>query len=385
MLNRLLKLPQKQHMILFGARGTGKSTLLKHQFDARHCLWIDLLDPEAEDRFARSPGELQAIVKALPESTTHIIIDEIQKLPKLLDVVHLLIESTSKYFVLTGSSARKLKHGGANLLAGRAFVYHLFPFSFLELGEKFELSESLHWGMLPRIIHLNTPEEKMRFLQAYAQTYLKEEIWHEQLIRNLDPFRRFLEVSAQCNGKIINYHNIAEDVGVDDKTVKNYFNLLEDTLIGFFLEPFQHSFRKRLSQKPKFYYFDPGVVRSLTRTLSLPLKPGTSAYGDIFEQFVIVECLKAANYYQPEFRFSYLKTKDDAEIDLVVERPGQPVLFIEIKSNTQIKQHELQSFIRLSQDFPNAEAVCFSNDPYPKQIAHITVLPWQAGIKQYFA
>jgi predicted AAA+ superfamily ATPase len=263
-------------------------------------------------------------------------------------------------------------------------VYHLFPFSFLELGEKFQLSEALHWGMLPRIIHLDTSEEKLRFLQAYAQTYLKEEIWHEQLIRNLDPFRRFLEVSAQCNGKIINYKNIADDVGVDDKTVKNYFNLLEDTLVGFFLEPFQHSFRKRLSQKPKFYYFDTGVVRSLTRTLSLPLKPGTSAYGDVFEQFVIIESLKAANYYQPEFRFSYLKTKDDAEIDLVVERPGLPVLLIEIKSNTHIKPHDLSSFIRLSQDFPNAEVVCFSNDPHPKQIAHITVLAWQEGIKKYF-
>jgi uncharacterized protein len=197
---------------------------------------------------------LKAIVEGLPETVTHVVVDEIQKLPKLLDIVHSLIEKTNKYFILTGSSARKLKYGGANLLAGRAFVYHLFPFSFLELKDNFNFSTAMQFGMLPKLWSYDTDEERSLFLQAYAFTYLKEEIRGEQLTKNLDAFRRFLEVAAQCNGKIINYANLARDVGVDDKTIKEYFTILEDTLVGFLLEPFQHSFRKRLSQKPKFYF-----------------------------------------------------------------------------------------------------------------------------------
>lgn len=384
MLPRLLTLPEKQSLLLFGARGTGKSTLVKKQFDVQRSLYINLLLPDEEERFARNPSELQALTLALPAQITHIVIDEIQKIPKLLSIVHELIESTSKKFVMTGSSARKLKYGGADLLAGRAFVYHLFPFSFLELGTQFDLNHALHWGLLPKTISLETSEEKMQFLQAYAYTYLKEEIWAEQLIRKLDPFRRFLEVAAQCNGKIINYANIARDVGVDDKTIKSYFSILEDTLIGFFLEPYISSFRKRLSLKPKFYFFDVGVTRALARMLSLPLKPGNSLYGDTFEHFIILECMKLASCYQPEFRFSYLKTKDDAEIDLVVERPGCPILFIEIKSSASVTEENLYTLKQLSKDFEQCESVCFSNDTRRKCFGKLTVIPWQEGIKQYF-
>lgn len=384
MIPRLIKLPEEQSFLLFGARGTGKSTKLKEQFQTKNSLWFDLLDPIEEERFALNPNELKNIVLAAPKHITYIVIDEIQKNPKLLNVVHSLIESTDKCFIMTGSSARKLKRDGANLLAGRAFVYNLFPFSFLELGDKFNLTKALQWGLLPKISSFTDDEDKLRFLQAYAHTYLKEEIWGEQFIRKLDPFRKFLEVSAQCNGKIINYANIARDVGADDKTVKEYFTLLEDTLIGFFLEPFQHSFRKRLSLKPKFYYFDTGVVRALSRSLTVTLIPGTSAYGEAFEHFIILECIKLAAYNKYEFRFSYLKTKDDAEIDLVVERPELPILFIEIKSSTNVKAEDLTTFAELVKDFDHAQAVCFSNDKYQKQIGDITVIPWQDGIKQFF-
>lgn len=389
MIPRLLKLPENQSFFLFGARGTGKSTLLSSLFkkttDSGHSLLFNLLDPSIEDRFTRNPNELKEIVLALPKETTHIILDEIQKAPKLLDVVHYLIESTDKKFILTGSSARKLKHGGANLLAGRAFVYHLYPFSYLELGNKFHLEDALHWGLLPKIFEFSTSEEKEQFLQAYALTYLKEEIWAEQFIRELDPFRSFLEVAAQMNGKIINFSKISKDVGADDKTIERYYSILEDTLIGFFLNPFQHSFRKRLSLKPKFYFFDVGAVRALSRTLSISIKSGTSAYGEMFEHFVILEAYKLASYFQTEYRLSYLKTKDDAEIDLVIERPGKPILFIEIKSTTQVRKEDLSSFIKLTQDFVECEAVCFSNDPHTKKIEDITIYPWEEGIKKYFS
>lgn len=382
---RQLVLPAKQSFFVFGARGTGKSTFLAEQFSEETSFWVDLLKPVNEERFSLHPGDLEALVKELPDSITHIVIDEIQKIPKLLDVVHFLIEKTNKYFVMTGSSARKLKRGGANLLAGRAFVYHLFPLSYYELGAAFQLDEVLQRGALPKIFLYSDDNEKKQFLQAYTYTYLKEEIWAEHFINKLDPFRRFLEVAAQCNGKIINYRNIARDVGVDEKTVKEYFVILEDTLLGFFLEPFHHSFRKRLSLKPKFYFFDIGVTRALARLLSVPLKPGTSAYGETFEHFIILECFKLASYLQPEYRFSYLKTKDDAEVDLVVERPGQPVLFIEIKSSENVRPEDLSTFSRLVQDFGHCEAICLSRDPFRKRFDSITIMPWKEGLDWLFS
>ncbi len=383
---RLLKIHKNQTLFLFGARGVGKSTLIHDEFSPASTCWIDLLDPFEEDRFARNPNELKAIVKALPDNVTHVVIDEIQKLPRLLDVIHSLIETTKKCFILTGSSARKLKYGGANLLAGRAFVYHLFPFSFLELKDRFDFSVAMRFGLLPKLLDYKTDEERSLFLQAYALTYLKEEIRAEQLTKNLDAFRRFLEVAAQCNGKIINYSNIARDVGVDDKTIKEYFTILEDTLVGFMLEPFQHSFRKRLSQKSKFYFFDVGVARALLRQLSLPLLPGTSMYGEVFEHLVILECIKLASYFHPEYRFSYLRTKDDAEIDLVVERPGLPLLFVEIKSGDDIQELSLRTLFMIKKEIKNCETVCFSNDRRPRKLTEdILVLPWQLGVERYFS
>lgn len=384
MIERLLKLPPDHSLLLFGARNTGKSTLLQQTYSKETSISFDFLDPILEDRFARNPNELKQIVLGLPENITHIIIDEIQKVPKLLNVIHFLIKETKKKFIMTGSSARKLKYGGANLLAGRAFVYHLFPFSFLELKSNFNLSDALHWGLLPSIYNLNTNNERMKFLQTYALTYLNEEIWAEHFIKKLDPFRRFLEVAAQTNGKIINYANIARDVGVDDKTVKEYFHLLEDTLVGFFLEPFHHSFRKRLSAKSKFYFFDTGVCRALARHLSLPLQKSTSNYGEVFKHFIINECYKLANYFYPEYKFSYMMTKDEAEIDLVVDRPGLPLLFIEIKSKNSVSAENLRSFQQLVNDFPNCDAICLSTDTYIKKINNITIYPWMEGIQKYF-
>lgn len=385
MLTRLLVLPKNRSYFLFGARNTGKSTLVGQSCDPDKTLTINLLDVEQEERLTKHPSELIAMVRALPERVTHVVIDEIQKIPALLNIVHLLIEQNKKLsFVLTGSSARKLKQSGVNLLAGRALVYHLYPFSCFELSDQFNLDDALRFGTLPSIVACETNENKQQFLSAYTQTYLKEEIWYEHLIRKLDPFRRFLEVSAQMNGKIVNMSTIAKDVGVDDKTIRSYFALLEDTLVGFMLEPFKHSFRKRLRTQPKFYYFDTGVARSLMRQLSVPLSPSTSAYGDAFEHYVILECVKLASYYYPEYRFSFLKTKDDAEVDLVVERPGKTLLFIEIKSTTMVAEAQLQGFIRLSKDFGECEAVCFSRDAYAKQLGVVTVLPWQEGLKHYF-
>lgn len=381
---RLRQFPNKHSFFLFGPRGTGKSTLLKKSFDEHKCLWLDLLDSEVEERFFKNPSELHAIVKALPSHIQYVVIDEVQKVPKLLDEVHRLIEETDKVFVLTGSSARKLKRGSANLLAGRAFVYSLYPLSCFEIGAPFDLQKALCWGTLPKIFHLEQDGEKAAFLRSYTDTYLKEEISNEQVIRRLSPFRRFLEVAAQCNGKVINYANIARDVGVDDKTIKEYFSILEDTMIGFFLESYHNSFRKRLVEKPKFYFFDPGVVRALSRRLSIPLTPHTSLYGEAFEHFIVLEFIRLGSYFQPEYRFSFIRTTGDVEVDLVVERPGKPLLCVEIKSSDSIHQEDLGSFSRLTKDLPNCEAIVLSQDRFMKKFGHVTCYPWREGLAEFF-
>ena len=385
MIDRLINIDKNEHFFLFGPRGTGKSTLLHALFEPKTTLYLDLLQPELEDEFSRSPQSFRARVLGTQPSTTHIIIDEVQKVPKLLDVVHSLIEETDKVFILTGSSARKLKRGGANLLAGRAQVLELFPFSAIELDEDFSLDSALAFGTLPKAVNSESDQSRRRFLSAYALTYLKEEIQAEQIVRNLDPFRRFLEVAAQMSGKIINFASIARDVGVDDKTIKGYYQILEDTLVGTFLEPHHTSLRKRVSMKPKFYLFDTGVQRALSRSLTIPIQEGTSAYGELFESFFINECLKLNKYFELDFSFSYLSTRDGVEIDLVVERPGAPLLLMEIKSAALIQDKHLASLATLGAEFPDAERVCVARVGHAEKHDGIMVLPWRTALETYFA
>ena len=383
-LNRELILPLDKNIILFGARNTGKSTLIRHTFPKEKSFWVDLLKFDEEDKYRRYPNLLVEETLALPQEITHVIIDEIQKLPKLLNAVHYLIENTDKKFVLTGSSARKLKSANVNLLAGRAFVFNLFPLSKEELGDKFNLEEYLRWGGLPAIYDkYDSESDRRNFLNSYTNTYLREEILYEQFVRQIEPFQRFLEVAAQENGEIINYSNISRDVGIDDKTVKNYFSLLEETLIGFSLEAYEKSVRKRINQKAKFYFFDLGVVRAITRQLTVPFVNFSSEFGRAFEHFVITEAIKTSSYLQKDFKFSYLRTKDGAEIDLVVERPNDSLLFIEIKSRSEVKSEKLNNLKSLAKDH-GAEAICFSRDKFARKIDNVTIYPWNEGLKKYF-
>lgn len=381
---RKLQLPLNQNIILFGARNTGKSTLLKNTFPKEKCFWIDLLNYDSELKYMKNPSALISEVQSLEDHISHVIIDEIQKVPKLLNAVHFLIESTNKKFVMTGSSAKKLKSANVNMLAGRAFVFHLYPMTFLELKEKFNLNEVLNWGSLPALYtRFFYEEDKRMFLNSYVQTYLKEEVWYEQFIKKMDPFVRFLEVAAQTNGEIVNFSKLSNDTGVDDKTIRNYFSLLEDTLIGYFLDPFERSVRKRVNQKPKFYFFDCGVIKSLTRTLSVPYVEFSASYGKAFEHFIITECIRLSSYAKNDFRFSYLRTKDGAEVDLIVERPGKKLLFIEIKSSSSVRDEQLTNLIKLSRDH-NAESACFSRDTIARKVENTVIFPWKDGIKKYF-
>jgi predicted AAA+ superfamily ATPase len=384
MLPRACSFSDSSSFLLLGPRGTGKSTILRERFAGLSTLWIDLLDPETEHRFSREPGALREVVEAAP-AADWVVLDEVQKVPALLDVVHGCIEGSLRgrrkvRFAMTGSSARKLKRGAVNLLAGRAFVYHLFPMTARELGTAFDLSRALRFGTLPATLGFGTDGDRSEFLRAYARTYLKEEVWSEHLIRRLDPFRRFLEVAAQCNGEILNYSNIARDVGVDHKTVSAYFEILEDTLLGFTLEPWHTSVRKRQRQAPKFWWFDPGVARALAGTLTVDLVPRSGGFGRAFEHFVMLEIIRAADYARSDFRFFYLRTKDDAEIDLIVERPGRPLALIEIKSTDRVESRHVRDLHRFLPEFPGAMPLCLSRDPLRRQIGDVLAVPWHEGL-----
>ena len=213
-------------------------------------------------------------------------------------------------------------------------------------------------------------------------TYLKEEVWAEHLIRKLDPFRRFLGVAAQCNGEILNYSNIARDIGADHKTVSSYFEILEDTLLCFLLEPYHASVRKRQRQSPKFFFFDPGVTRALSGTLNVELVTSTYGFGRAFEHFVLLEMVRLSDYRQKDYKFSYLRTKDGAEIDLIVERPGRNMVLVEIKSTDHVDERDTRDLSRFLPDFPGAEAFCLSRDKVRKRIGDVLAVPWQDGLEE---
>jgi predicted AAA+ superfamily ATPase len=383
MFPRIINIPQSKSFFLFGARGVGKSTLLKHRLNTETTHTINLLKAREEDRFTRDPDLFVEVVNGLSPQVSCVVIDEIQKVPKLLDLVHLLIEESEvkRQFILTGSSARKLKRGQANLLAGRAVTRNLYPLSAEELGDRFQLATYLKWGGLPEI--WNQPQEVDRsdFLEAYATVFIKEEIQAEQIVRQLGPFRRFIEVAAQCNGKILNYSKMSRDIGADPKTIKSYYEVLVDTLIGFYIEAYHTSRRKRLVQAPKFYFFDPGIARALARYLEVAPVPSTSYYGELFEHFIILEIFKKSEYNRLNYRLNYLRTEDQAEVDLVIERPGKAIALVEIKSKQQVHKEDLRHLLKFSADFPDAEAYCFSQDSLARTIDGVTIMHWKEGIK----
>lgn len=380
MLDRLINLPINYSFFLFGARGTGKTSLLKYRF-AENVHYVDLLNLDLEATYQLDPEQFYRELSALPTDTRVVIVDEIQKVPKLLDVVHRKIEESSLMFILTGSSARKLKRGAANLLAGRAFVFHLHPLTAKELGDGFNLNRALSFGTLPAVWNFSEDIDRRRFLKAYSNTYLKEEVWGEQLVREIEPFRRFLQVSAQQHGQIINYSRISRDVGVDDSTVKNYFSILEDTLVGFYLPAYSGSERKQLKMSPKFYLFDNGVRRALAGVVDYELLPGSSEFGIAFEQMVISEIMRRVAYLEIEVQFSFLATEGGAEIDLVVNKGKRTLALVEIKSTNRLSFHDdLKHLLGFKDDFNRALKLCLYNGERAMQEYGIHVFPWQQGI-----
>lgn len=369
-IERTLKPTKKYGYFLFGPRGAGKSTLLSLLYLDTECYKINLLKEEEEDSYRRNPDQLITIAKGLSSQIKYIIIDEIQKIPKLLDIVHLLIENEKipQFFILTGSSSRKLKLAGANLLAGRVFTYTLYPFSFQELNNIFTLELALNWGLMPKIYSFEEDADKKNFLRAYVFSYLKAEIWQEQLIRKLEPFQKFIEIVGQNCTEEINFSRYANQVGVDDKTIKSYFEILEDTFMGFYLRPYQSSIRKQLTQAPKFYLIDVGIMKAMAGHLSISLQAKTIEYGKYFEAFFIIECYKKINYLQNDYKMNFLRTKSGVEIDLVLTTPLGKEKFIEIKSTSTVEDYHIKSLKNFLQEHDDVqrEYYLISCDPIKK-------------------
>jgi len=380
MFKRLINPLKQKSFFLFGARGVGKSTFLRAYFKDLRVLWFDLLDAELEDRFVTNPKAFQLEVASQLAKVDWIVIDEIQKCPKLLNYVQKFIVEDKAKFALTGSSARRLKQKGTNLLAGRAVTEQLYPLTFLELKKEFSLDEVLHTGSLPEMVLSKSSEERNAFLRSYVLNYLKLEVQAEQWVRKLEPFRRFLPLAAQMNTRILNYTNLAKDIGVDTTTVQSYFDILEDTLLGTRIPAYHRSIRKQQRKAPKFYFFDLGVKRAAERSLDVPLKKGTYAYGEAFEHLVVMEIYRLAQYQKKDYELSYLLTKDGAEIDLIIDRPGKPLCLIEIKSKERVDERDIKNLEHFRNDFKKADFYLLSNDPSPKQINHVKAMPWQSGI-----
>jgi len=328
-LPRLLPCPGRS-FFLFGPRGTGKSTWLKHVLP--EAVRFDLLDAALYLELSRDPHRLEAMAGKRP-ARFWVILDEIQKVPCLLDEVHRLMEERRWRFALCGSSARKLRRGGANLLAGRAITLNMEGFSAVELGPSFNLSRAIEWGLLP-FVHQD-PAHAADILAAYLNTYLKEEIREEGLVRNVPPFVRFLTIAGQLNGQAVNGHNIAREAAVARATVDTYFAILSDTLMGHFLPAWRPGLKVRESAHPKFYWFDPGVARAAAGLLRDPvdrLWQGTALESLVFHELRVYN--EVSRKHRP---ISYYRTAAGVEIDFIVEtakrRHSSParVVAIEVK------------------------------------------------------
>lgn len=377
MYKREITLPKNHSFFLFGPRQTGKSTLLKENFSKQESYYYDLLQSSEYLKLKANPSIFRQEILARPPHIKKIIIDEIQKIPILLNEIHsLMSEIPNLIFILTGSNAKKLKTEEANLLAGRALTYFLHPLTTRELPKDILLTDLLRFGSLPPVIN-QEKTIKSQILQSYVHTYLKEEIEREAQLKKLDSFIQFLRIAAFENGNTLNFSNIGRETGISPKTVQSYFELLQQTMIGFFLYPYLKSQRKRLSKHPKFYFFDTGIVSALQNKLSVDLIPKTQEYGDAFEHFFILEIMRLNDYYHKDLHFTYFRTEKGAEVDLVIETPNQKILALEIKSSDQITNKHIRGLKSFAEDHPEAELYCVSTTARPLQKEKITVLPWR--------
>ncbi len=361
---KLAPLLAMKSFFLFGPRATGKTTLIRQQL-AETATIVDLLDSRYFLRLSSSPHELKSLIAAAPADI--IVIDEIQRIPELLNEIHRLIETQNITFLLTGSSAGKLRRGKANLLAGRVWVARMFPLIHRELPD-FDLDRYLRYGGLPAVYLSKYPEEA---LDAYVNTYLREEIMAEGLIRRLPPFSRFLETIALTNGEMINFTKLANDCQVPPSTVTEYVRLLEDTLIGFLLPAWTQSKKRKSIKTGKFYFFDPGITHMLAGTETLDRN--SDLYGKSFEQFICMELRAYLNYRRKKLPLTYWRSKSGHEVDFLLGTRTA----IEVKASRKISRDDFKGLKYLKEEGVFQNLIVVSQDPVSTRTDNILSLPWQ--------
>ena len=346
-------------IFLFGGRQTGKTTLLRQQFP--DTTFFDLLDTNVRRRLQQRPVLLYETLKDKPMGTL-VIIDEIPEVPELLNEVHRLIVERQLVFILCGSSARKLKRKGHNTLGGRALPVYLYPLVSAEIPD-FDIDRAVNYGTIPPHYLARNP---WRLLAAYIDVYLKEEIKEEALVRNLDAFQRFLEVAALTDGEIINNNNIAQECGVHATTVSSYFDILEDTLIGYRIPAYTKVIKRRLVQAPRFYYFDVGVTNYLLHRKELIR--GSADYGHAFEHLVVQELVAYMHYRHCEEKLSYWRTYTGVEVDIIV---GDARIAIEIKSTEEVQNRHIKNLKAFAEEHPGSKLMIVSLDVFTRQMGNI--------------
>lgn len=380
MMDRIIRLPERGSFFLFGPRQTGKSTLIHARYP--EAVWrVDLLLTEGFLSYSKDPSlfRAQALEKVRREGIRTIFIDEIQRVPLLLNEVQALMAETGCRFILTGSSARKLRRGGANLLGARAVERHLFPLVVEELKGQFHLEEALRFGTLPALLG-KSREERVDFLTTYVHTYLEQEIQSEGIVRNLGGFSRFLDMAGFQCGELLSFSAIAREVLLPVRTVQSYYEILEDTLIGFRLFPWARSIRKRLAAHPKFFFFDLGVTNAINKRLTGPLDPLTR--GKLFEQFVVLESHRLLHYLRSEAELFFWRTNHGAEVDLLIAKHGKIRAAFEIKSIPHIVGAHLSGIRAFRQEHPKVPCFVISTSPHAYERHGIQVLPWSSYVKR---
>jgi len=367
MIARSLNLLKTNSFFLFGARQTGKSSLIEQDFPKSESLFFNLLLSEEYRRLKQNPEILRREVLIRNPKIKFVVIDEIQRVPELLHEIHHLMESpNAPIFAITGSSTRKLRGRDVNLLGGRAWRFDLFPLTAEELGNKFEMNRALEIGTLPAIYLGNSPLETSLSLRAYVDNYLREEIEAEATTRNLAAFFKFLPLVAESSGKQLNFSKMARICLTAPNTIKSYFKILEDTLVGRFLYPFAGSSRQQLAKHPKFYLFDTGVLRTILGRENSRLQISTYEYGDLFESWVINEIWRLNSYYRKNLNTSFFRLNSGAEIDLVIQTHDHRVYGIEIKSSETPEIVELRvGFAALEREISLTAKICFA--PVPRE------------------
>ena len=371
MYSRLIIPPKDKSFFLFGPRGTGKTTWVKSKFPK--ALYLDLLEAELFNDLLANPQRLENFI---PKNFSDwIVVDEVQRIPELLNEVHRLIEKYKYKFILTGSSARKIRRKGVNLLAGRALSYHLFPLTAAELAGSFDLSRSLSYGQLPCVY---TEENPKAYLESYVKTYLEEEIKQEGFTRNLGAFSRFLEAASFSQGSVLNISSVARDCSVERKVVENYFTILEDLLIAYKIPVFAKRAKRRLAAHPKFYFFDVGLYRTLRPAgpLDIPEEIGGHALETLFLQELI-----AMNAYSAlGYNIFYWMTSNKVEVDFVLYGT-KGIKAFEIKRTGKISHSMLKGLKAFQEDYPQSQAYFIYGGERRLREGEIEIIPMKEALK----